>query len=72
MIHRIMKEVLLAKVDGVKFEPDIKDRRKTGRKSIIDMDYQEANIISDALELGMSTLTAWLLVNDHREAEDLP
>ena len=49
MIHRIMKEVLLAKADGVKSEPDLRGRRKTGRKSIIDMDYQEAQIIADAV-----------------------
>ena len=37
-----MKEVLLAKADVVKFEPDMKGRSKTGRKSIIYMNYQEA------------------------------
>ena len=31
IIRGIMKEVLLAKVDGVKFEPDLKGRSKTGR-----------------------------------------
>ena len=41
MIHGIIKEVLLAKEDGVKFEPDLKGWSKTRRKSIIDMDYQE-------------------------------
>ena len=54
-----MKEVLLVKSDGVKFEPDLKGRSKTGRKSIIDMDSQEAQIIADVVELGMSTLNAW-------------
>ena len=67
MIRGIMKEVLLAKADGVKFELDMKGRSKTGRKSIIDMDYQEAQIIADTMKLGMSTLTDWSLVNNHRE-----
>ena len=40
MIRGIMKEVLLAKADGVKFEPDLKGQSKTGIKSIIDMDSQ--------------------------------
>ena len=64
--------MLLAKADGVKFEPDLKGQSKNVRKSIIDMDYQEAQIINDAVESGMSALTAWLLVNDHREVEELP
>ena len=42
MISGIMKEVFLAKVDGVKFEPNLKVRSKTGRKSIIYMDSKEA------------------------------
>ena len=37
MICGIMKEVLLAKADGVKFEPDLKGWIKTGSKSIIDI-----------------------------------
>ena len=69
MIHGIMKEVLLAKADGVKFEPDMKGRSKTGRKSIINMDSQESQIIADVVDSGMITLTAWSLVNDHREVE---
>ena len=72
MIHRIMKEVLSAKADGVKSEPDLKGRGKTGRKSIIDKDSQEAQIISDAVESWMITLTAWLLVKNHREVVELP
>ena len=38
----IMKEVLLAKADQVKSEPNLKDQRKTGRKYIIHMDDQES------------------------------
>ena len=41
VIRGIMKELLLTKADGVKFEPDLKGRSKTGRKYIIDMDSQE-------------------------------
>ena len=67
MIRGIMKGVFLAKADGVKFEPDLKGRSKTGIKSIIDMGSQEAMIISDVVESGMITLTYWSLVNDHRE-----
>ena len=66
MIRGIVKEVLLAKADGVKFGPDIKCRIKTGRESIIYMNPQEAQIISDVMDSGMSTLTAWSLANDHR------
>ena len=66
MIYGIMKEVLLAKADGVKFGPDLKGRIKTGRESIIYMDSQEAHIIYDAMDSGMSTLTAWSLAKDHR------
>ena len=66
MIRKIMMEVLLAKVDGVKFKPDLKGQSKTGRKSIIDMDSQEAQIFADAVESGMSTFTNWSLVNNHR------
>ena len=40
MIRRIMKEVLLENADEVQFEPYLKYRKKTGRKFIIDMDYQ--------------------------------
>ena len=36
------------------------------------MDYQEVQIITDEVESGMITLTAWLLVNDRREVEELP
>ena len=71
IIRGIVKEVLLAKADGVKFEPNLKGWSKTGRKSIIDMDSQEAQIVADALESGMSVLTAWLLVSDYREVEEL-
>ena len=66
MIRGIMKEVLLAKADGVKFGPDLKCRIKIGRESIIYMDSQEAQIIADVVDSGMSTLTAWSLANNHR------
>ena len=66
MICRIMKEMLLAKADGVKFGPDLKGQIKTGRESIIYMDSQEAQIIADAMDSGMSTLTACSLSNNHR------
>ena len=72
MFHKIMMELLLEKADGVKFEPDLKGQSKLGRKSIINTDSQEAQIIPDTVELGMSTLTACLLVNYHREVQDLP
>ena len=72
MISGVMKKVLLAKADGVKFKPDMKRWSKTGRKSIIDMDYQESHIIVDAVESGTIILTAWSLVNDHMEFENLP
>ena len=72
MIRGIIKEVLLVKAEGLKFETDLKGLIKTGRKSIIDMDSQEAKIIADAVELEMSTLTDWSLVNDYREVKDLP
>ena len=65
MIRVIMKEVFLEKSDVVKFKPDLKGWSKNGRKSIIYMDSQEAQIIDDAMDWGMSTLTAWLLANDH-------
>ena len=67
-----MKEVLLGKVDGVKFEPNLKGWRKTGRKSIIDMNYQEKQIIADMVESGIIKLTSWQLVNYHREVKDIP
>ena len=41
-IRGIMKEVLLAKADGVKLETNLKGRRKTERKYIIYMYSQEA------------------------------
>ena len=40
VICGIMKEVLLAKADGVKFEPDMIGQSKTGRKYVIDVDTQ--------------------------------
>ena len=49
MILCIMKFLLLAKADGFKFGPDMKSLSKTGRKSIIDMNYQEAQIIADVV-----------------------
>ena len=49
MIFVITKEVLLAKANEVKLDPNLRGRSKTGRKSIIDMDYQEAQIIADAV-----------------------
>ena len=72
IFRRIIKEVLLAKMDGVKFEPNMKGQSKTERKSIIDMDSQEAQIIADAVESGVSTFTAWLLVNNHRGVNYIP
>ena len=36
------------------------------------MDYQEAQIIADVAELGMSALNAWLLAIDHSEVKELP
>ena len=72
MIRGIMKEVLFAKADRVRFEPNMKGWSKTGKKSIIGMDSQESHIISDAVELGISKLTAWSLVKDQREVEELP
>ena len=66
MIFGIMKEVLLAKVDIVKFKPDLKGWRKTGIKSIIDVDSKEAQIITDVVELEMSMLTSCLLVSNNR------
>ena len=56
-----MKKVLLAKARGVKFKPNIKGWSKTGKKSIIGMDYQKSRIIADAVESGMRALTAWSL-----------
>ena len=50
MIRGIMKEVLLAKAYGVKFKPNLKGWSKTGRKSIIYMDSQEAQIIADSMD----------------------
>ena len=64
-----MKKEFLSQADAFKLEPNLKGQSKTGTKSIIDMDYQEAQIIADAAELGMRTLTAWSLVNYHREVE---
>ena len=52
MVSCIVKEVLLVKADGIKSEPNLGVQSKTGSKSIIDMDSQEAHIISDAVELG--------------------
>ena len=40
MISGVLKEVLLVKAGGVKFETDLKGRSKTDSKSIIDVDYQ--------------------------------
>ena len=64
--------MLLEKADGFKFEPDLQGWSKNGRKSIIDMDYQEAQIIYDVVESGISTLTAWLLVTNHTEVKEIP
>ena len=44
-----MRDVLLAKANEVKFEPDLRGWSKTGRKSIIDIDYQEVQIIADVV-----------------------
>ena len=72
IIFGIMKELLLAEAYGIKSEPDLKGRSKTGRKSNIDMDFQELQIINDAVKSGMSALTAWSLFKKHREVEELP
>ena len=66
-----MNEVLLEKAGRVKFEPNLKGWSKTGRKSIIYKDSQEAQIITDAVELRIRTLTFWSLVNNHREVKEL-
>ena len=50
MIRGILREVCLVKEDRVKFKPNLKGRSKTGRKSIIDMDSQEAQTMDDVLE----------------------
>ena len=71
MILGIMKEVLLARADGVKFKPDMKGQRKTGSKSIIDMDSQEVQITADAVESETITLTSWLLVNNQSKVEEI-
>ena len=42
IIHGIIKELLLSRAGGDKFELDLKCRSKYGRKSIIDMDSQES------------------------------
>ena len=65
MIRGIMNEVSLVKANGVKFKPDLEGWSNTGRKSIIDMDYQEAHIIADMVMSGIIMLTAWSLVNDN-------
>ena len=67
-----MTGLLLAKAYGVKSKLDLKGLSKTGRKSNIDMDFHELQIITDAVESGMSALTAWLLVKKHREVGELP
>ena len=72
MICGIMKEVLLAKADRVKLEPNLEGQIKNERKFIIDIGSQEAQIIADAVELGMITLAAWSLVDNHREIGELP
>ena len=71
-IRGIMKEVSLAKEDGVKVEPNLKGWSKTGRKSIIHMNYQGLHIIADTVEAGTSTLNEWSLVNNNREVKELP
>ena len=51
MVFRIVTEVLLVKVYGVKSKPDLGGQSKTGSKSIIDIYSQEAQIIADLVEL---------------------
>ena len=72
MIRRIMKEILLVKADGVKFEPDLKGQIKIWRKSLIDMDYQEVQNIAYAIDSGMIMLSTWLHVNYHMGVNEIP
>ena len=51
MILWTVTEVLLVKVYGVKSKPDLGGQSKTGSKSIIDIDSQEAQIIADLVKL---------------------
>ena len=67
----IMKEMLSSNADRIKFEPNLKGWIKNGGKYIIDMDSQEAHIISDEAESWISMLTDWSLVNNQREVKDI-
>ena len=73
-ISAVMKDLLTAKEAGVRYDPQegVKRRGRSGRKAIIDINSQEAQIIADAIESGMSIVSAWALVNTHREVEELP
>ena len=73
-ISAIMKDLLTAKEAGVRYDPQegVKRIGRSGRKAMIDINSQEAQIIADAIESGMSIVSAWALVNTHREVEELP
>ena len=70
-IRTIMNSVIEAEQLGIRYVPR-DNRSNAGRKSIISTDSQEAQIIADSMESGMSIVCTWGLVNAHRECEELP
>ena len=59
-----MNSVIEAEQLGIRYVPR-DNRSNAGRKSIISIDSQEAQIIADSMESGMSIVCAWGLVNAH-------
>lgn len=70
-IRAILEEIEASRGKDEGYIPKFSTSQR-GRKAIIDIESQEAQIIADAVESGKSILDAWLLVNAHRDAEVLP
>ena len=69
-VKSVLREYLYCKLHCKKYTGESEGR--CGRPAEIALDSEEARIIADNIERGMSMGLVWIVVNEHRREENLP
>ena len=64
-IKNVLLEVVLCYTNGTKFDPQVIEKRGGKRPPTFKLDSEEAEIIADCIEAGLSINKTLFLVNDH-------
>ena len=72
-IRHILESVILCRSAGTKYDGSYRSLSEEGpgQPPIIRLESQEAQIIADLMEDGASISMAWMIVNSHREEQEL-